>query len=157
MSPLSLISTPLCHRVLIRTTVTHRTPTTVKAGFVSACLKAGYHVELAGGGHYNEKAVRAKVSEIQKLVGKPGVGVTLNALYINQRQFTFQLPLWQQMKKEGAAVEGMCVAAGIPSTEKAKEIIDGLHEAGIKHVAFKPGTCFMTLLDTLEGLYQYER
>lgn len=137
--------------------MTHRTPTTVKAGFVSACLKAGYHVELAGGGHYNEKAVRAKVSEIQKLVGKPGVGVTLNALYINQRQFTFQLPLWQQMKKEGAAVEGMCVAAGIPSTEKAKEIIDGLHEAGIKHVAFKPGTCFMTLLDTLEGLYQYER
>ncbi|GAA5834963.1 hypothetical protein JCM5353_003337 [Sporobolomyces roseus] len=116
------------------------TPTTVKAGFVSACLKAGYHVELAGGGHYNEKAVRAKVSEIQKLVGKPGVGVTLNALYINQRQFTFQLPLWQQMKKEGAAVEGMCVAAGIPSTEKAKEIIDGLHEAGIKHVAFKPGS-----------------
>ena len=26
------------------------TPTTVKAGFVSAILSAGYHVELAGGG-----------------------------------------------------------------------------------------------------------
>ncbi|GAA6028639.1 hypothetical protein JCM8097_007324 [Rhodosporidiobolus ruineniae] len=116
------------------------TPTTVKAGFVSAVLRAGYHVELAGGGHYNEKAVRAKVAEIQKLVNKPGVGITLNCLYINQRQWTFQNPLWQQMKKEGEPVEGLCVAAGIPSTEKAKEIIDGLREAGIKHVSFKPGS-----------------
>ncbi|GAA5825048.1 hypothetical protein JCM11251_006076 [Rhodosporidiobolus azoricus] len=116
------------------------TPTTVKAGFVSAVLRAGYHVELAGGGHYNEKAVRAKVAEIQKLVNKPGVGLTLNCLYINQRQWTFQNPLWQQMKKEGEPVEGLCVAAGIPSTEKAKEIIDGLRDAGIKHVSFKPGS-----------------
>ncbi|KAM0752633.1 fatty acid synthase [Meredithblackwellia eburnea MCA 4105] len=116
------------------------TPTTVKAGFVSAVLKAGYHVELAGGGHYNEKAVRGKVAEIQKLVQKPGMGITLNSLYINQRQWTFQSPLWQQMKKEGLPVEGLCVAAGIPSTEKAKEIIDGLRESGIKHVSFKPGS-----------------
>lgn len=43
------------------------------------------------------------------------------------------------MKKEGLPIEGLCVAAGIPSTEKAKEIIDGLREAGIKHVSFKPG------------------
>jgi fatty acid synthase subunit beta len=33
------------------------TPTTVKAGFVSAVLEAGYHVELAGGGHYNAAAL----------------------------------------------------------------------------------------------------
>ncbi|GAA6057216.1 hypothetical protein JCM3770_003265 [Rhodotorula araucariae] len=116
------------------------TPTTVKAGFVSAVLKAGYHIELAGGGHYNEKAVRAKVAEIQKLVGQPGIALTLNCLYINQRQWTFQNPLWQQMKKEGEPVEGLCVAAGIPSTEKAKEIIDGLRDAGLKHVSFKPGS-----------------
>ncbi|BGP56496.1 hypothetical protein JCM8202_004608 [Rhodotorula sphaerocarpa] len=116
------------------------TPTTVKAGFVSAVLKAGYHIELAGGGHYNEKAVRAKVAEIQKLVDQPGIGVTLNCLYINQRQWTFQLPLWIKMKEEGEPVEGLCVAAGIPSTEKAKEIIDGLRQAGIKHVSFKPGS-----------------
>ncbi|ORY50686.1 fatty acid synthase [Leucosporidium creatinivorum] len=116
------------------------TPTTVKAGFVSAVLAAGYHIELAGGGHYNAKALRAKVDEIQRLVNKPGVGVTLNSLYINQRQWTFQLPLWQEMRKEGLPVEGLCVAAGIPSTEKAKEIIDGLREAGIKHVSFKPGS-----------------
>ncbi|CUA68512.1 fatty acid synthase subunit beta, fungi type [Rhizoctonia solani] len=115
------------------------TPTTVKAGFVSAVLSAGYHVELAGGGHYNATALREKVAEIQTLI-PPGVGLTLNALYINQRQFGFQFPLWQEMRREGLPIEGFCVAAGIPSTEKAKEIIDGLRAAGIRHVSFKPGS-----------------
>jgi len=115
------------------------TPTTVKSGFVSAVLNAGYHVELAGGGHYNAAALRAKVAEIQKQI-PAGVGITLNSLYINPRQFGFQFPLWQEMKKEGLPIEGFCVAAGIPTTEKAAEIIDALRIAGIKHVAFKPGS-----------------
>lgn len=115
------------------------TPTTVKSGFVSAVLNAGYHVELAGGGHYNAAALRTKVAEIQKQI-PAGVGVTLNSLYINPRQFGFQFPLWQEMKKEGLPIEGFCVAAGIPTTEKAAEIIDALRSAGIKHVAFKPGS-----------------
>jgi len=33
---------------------------------------------------------------------------------------------------------GFRVAAGIPSTEKAVEIIDGLRQAGIKYLAFNP-------------------
>lgn len=115
------------------------TPTTVKAGFVSAVLDAGYHVELAGGGHYNPSALRTKVAEIQSKI-PAGVGLTLNSLYINPRQFTFQLPLWQEMRREGVPIEGFCVAAGIPTTEKAVEIIDGLKAASIKHVAFKPGS-----------------
>ncbi|KDQ57051.1 hypothetical protein JAAARDRAFT_35647 [Jaapia argillacea MUCL 33604] len=115
------------------------TPTTVKAGFVSAVLSAGYHIELAGGGHYNAAALRAKVAEIQANI-PAGVGLTLNALYINPRQFGFQFPLWQEMRREGLPVEGFCVAAGIPSTEKAAEIISGLKNAGIKHVSFKPGS-----------------
>jgi fatty acid synthase subunit alpha len=115
------------------------TPSTVKGGFVSAILSAGFHVELAGGGHYSPEALRAKVTEIQSKI-PPGVGITLNSLYINPRQFGFQLPLWQEMRKEGLPIEGFCVAAGIPSTEKAAEIIEGLANAGIKHVAFKPGS-----------------
>jgi enoyl reductase-like protein len=115
------------------------TPTTVPAGFVSAVLNAGYHIELAGGGHYNAKALRAKVAAIQSQI-EPGVGISLNALYINQRQFGFQFPLWQEMRKEGLPIEGFCVAAGIPSSEKATEIITALRDAGIKHVAFKPGS-----------------
>jgi fatty acid synthase subunit alpha len=108
------------------------TPSTVKAGFVSAVLDAGYHIELAGGGHYNAAALRSesKVAEIQKQI-PAGVGITLNSLYINPRQFAFQLPLWQEMRKEGFPVEGFCVAAGVPTTEKAVEIIDGLKAAGI--------------------------
>jgi fatty acid synthase subunit beta len=115
------------------------TPTTVKAGFVSAILDAGYHVELAGGGHYSPNALRSKVAEIQAKI-PAGVGLTLNSLYINPRQFNFQLPLWQELRRDGVPVEGFCVAAGIPTTEKAVEIIDGLKAAGIKHVAFKPGS-----------------
>ncbi|KAH7913599.1 hypothetical protein BJ138DRAFT_606981 [Hygrophoropsis aurantiaca] len=115
------------------------TPTTVKAGFVSAVLSAGYHIELAGGGHYNAAALRSKIAEIQANI-PAGVGITLNSLYINPRQFGFQFPLWQEMRKEGLPVEGFCVAAGIPSTEKAAEIITGLRNAGIKHVSFKPGS-----------------
>jgi fatty acid synthase subunit beta len=115
------------------------TPTTVKGGFVSAILDAGFHVELAGGGHCNAAALREKIAEIQTKI-PAGVGITLNSLYINPRQFGFQLPLWQQMRQEGLPIEGFCVAAGIPSTEKAAEIIEGLRNAGIKHVAFKLGS-----------------
>ncbi|RXK40211.1 hypothetical protein M231_02485 [Tremella mesenterica] len=115
------------------------TPTTVGSSLVSATLNAGYHIELAGGGHYNPNALRSKVAEIQKRV-KPGVGLTLNALYINQRQFSFQFPLWQEMRREGLPIEGFCVAAGIPSSEKATEIITALKAVGIKHIAFKPGS-----------------
>jgi enoyl reductase-like protein len=70
----------------------------------------------------------------------PGIGITLNALYINQRQFTFQLPEWIKMKSEGIPVEGLCVAAGIPSTENASKILTDLQAAGLKHVSFKPGS-----------------
>ncbi|KAF7311009.1 Fatty acid synthase [Mycena chlorophos] len=115
------------------------TPSTVQAGFVSAVLDAGFHVELAGGGQYNPAALRARVAEIQTKI-PAGVGLTLNALYINPRQFGFQLPLWQEMRKEGLPIEGFCVAAGIPSTEKVAEIIGGLRAVGIRHVAFKPGS-----------------
>ncbi|KDN47732.1 hypothetical protein K437DRAFT_273590 [Tilletiaria anomala UBC 951] len=115
------------------------TPSTVQAGFNVATLNAGYHIELAGGGHYNPKALRAKVAEIQRQV-EPGQGLTLNCLYINQRQWGFQLPLWQEMRKEGLPLQGFCCAAGIPSAEKAKEAIDGLKSAGIEHISFKPGS-----------------
>ena len=114
-------------------------PSTVKAGFVSAVLDASYHIELAGGGHYNAAALCPKIAESQKLI-PAGVGITLNSLYINPRQFTFQFPLWQEMRKEGLPVEGFCIAAGIPTMEKAVEIIEGLKAAGIKHIDFKPSS-----------------
>ena len=63
------------------------TPLTVEAGFISTVLDAGYHIEWVGGGHYNAAALCSKVMEIQKKI-PAGVGITLNSLYINLRQFT---------------------------------------------------------------------
>jgi hypothetical protein len=66
------------------TIVTGMTPSTSKVGFVSAVLNAGFHVELVGGGLYNAPAPRTKVTKIKF-----------------HREFTFQLPIWQKMRKEG--------------------------------------------------------
>lgn len=107
------------------------------AGFVSTVLDAGYHVKLAGGGHYNASTLYWKVAEIQKKI-PAGIGLTLNSLYINPHQFGFQFLLWQEMCKEGLPIEGFCITAGIPSIEKPTMIIDSLKNAGIKHVSFKP-------------------
>jgi hypothetical protein len=53
------------------------TPSMVKAGFVSAILSAGFHVD---GGHYSPDAIHAKVAEIQSQISA-GVDITLNSLY----------------------------------------------------------------------------
>ncbi|KAI9138416.1 fatty acid synthase [Paraphysoderma sedebokerense] len=115
------------------------TPSTVHEDFVSAVINAGYHVELAGGGHYNEKALRTKVNRIMQRVD-PGEGITLNILFLNPRQWGFQYPLVQVMRREGYPIEGVCVAAGVPSPDVADDIITSLKDAGIRHVSFKPGS-----------------
>ncbi len=115
------------------------TPTTVSANINAAVLNAGYVIELAGGGLHSEAGLRKRVNEILAQL-EPGNGLELNGLFIDQRRFGWQYPLWGQMRREGFPCKGFTVAAGIPSTEKAKEIIDGLKAAGIEYVGFKPGT-----------------
>ncbi|OMH81189.1 Fatty acid synthase subunit beta, partial [Zancudomyces culisetae] len=115
------------------------TPTTVGEKFVSATMNAGYHIELSGGGHFNEKVLREKVDKIINLVN-PGMGITLNIIFLNVFQWGFQFPLIQQMRREGIPMEGLCVAAGVPSIELADEITGALKAAGLKHVSFKPGS-----------------
>lgn len=115
------------------------TPTTVQAGFNIATMNAGYHIELAGGGHFLGEMLRDKVQAISSAT-QPGEPLTLNSLYINQRLWNIHLPLWQEMRREGMPLQGYTVAAGIPSPEKAKEIIDSLRGAGIEHISFKPGS-----------------
>jgi fatty acid synthase subunit alpha len=73
---------------------------------------------------FSPDAIHAKVAEIQSQI-PAGVSITLNSLYINPRQFMSQLPLWQEMRKEGLPIESFCVAVGIPRIEEAVEIIDG--------------------------------
>lgn len=51
------------------------TPSTVSGDFVAAVTNEGYSIELAGGGHYNEKMLREKVEYIKSLI-KPGNGTS---------------------------------------------------------------------------------
>ncbi|KAI0243885.1 fatty acid synthase alpha subunit Lsd1, partial [Massospora cicadina] len=115
------------------------TPCTVSAKFVSAVINAGYHVEMAGGGHFNEPMFRAKVQDIMQRV-RPGEGITVNILFLNAFQWGFQFPLVQAMRKEGYPIEGLCCAAGVPSPEVANDVVAQIQAAGLKHIAFKPGS-----------------
>ncbi|KXN65987.1 DUF1729-domain-containing protein, partial [Conidiobolus coronatus NRRL 28638] len=115
------------------------TPSTVSGEFVSAVMNAGYHVELAGGGHFAENMIRDKVQMIMDSV-PAGLGVSMNCLFLNSFLWNLQFPLIQQMRKEGFPMEGVCIGAGVPSPDVADEIVTQFHAAGIKHIAFKPGS-----------------
>ncbi|OUM69465.1 hypothetical protein PIROE2DRAFT_38102 [Piromyces sp. E2] len=115
------------------------TPTTANENLVSACLNAGYHIELAGGGQHSTQMIRDRIKKIMSKVPS-GEGITMNIMFLNAFQWGFQYPLVQEMRKEGIPLEGLCIAAGVPSLDVANEILGNLKACGIKHVAFKPGS-----------------
>ena len=100
------------------------TPSTVKAGFIGAVLDAGYHIELAGGGHYNAAALRSKITEIQKLI-PAGVGITLNSLYINPCQFTFTCICYYYVSILGSYPSHFINAYGTNPTSQKKPYCHG--------------------------------
>lgn len=111
------------------------TSSTAKAGFVSANLDTGYRIELAGGGRYKAAALRSKVAKLQKLTST-GVGAALNSLCTNPCQLTLQPPFRQGMGKGSLLTGELYVAAGVSTTEKVADAIDGLKAAGINRVIF---------------------
>ncbi|KAJ1963243.1 fatty acid synthase alpha subunit Lsd1, partial [Dipsacomyces acuminosporus] len=113
------------------------TPTTADTGFVAAIYNAGYHVELAGGGIYGANDLERKVSDLTHMI-EPGCGITLNCIYVNQKQWSVQFPAMLRMRREGWPVAGLCIGGGVPSAENANYIISSLKSAGLRHVAFKP-------------------
>jgi len=115
------------------------TPTTVNHEIVAAASNAGYYAELAGGGLPRESTLRGRVSELMGSLF-PGNGVSFNLLFLNQRLWGFQFPLLLQLAHEGVPVDGVTIAAGVPSLEKSIEIIASLQSAGIRYVSFKPGS-----------------
>lgn len=121
------------------------TPSTVQPGLLVAAAKAGANAEIAGGGHYSPKSMLAKIQTIQKQI-PPGNGLSWNALFINPRHFPWQLSEWCSLRKQGYPLDAWTTAAGIPSTEKSKEIVAQLVDAGIEHMTLKPGS--------LEGIRQ---
>ncbi|KAJ3071925.1 3-oxoacyl-[acyl-carrier-protein] synthase [Podochytrium sp. JEL0797] len=115
------------------------TPCTMDERFVSAIINAGYHVELAGGGQHTEGHLRNRVHKILDLIA-PGEGITLNILFLNPRLWGFQYPVTMAMRQEGIPMEGICIAAGVPSLDVADEVVANLKKAGIRHCSFKPGS-----------------
>ena len=112
------------------------TPCTVPWDFVSATMKAGYQIELAGGGYYNAKTMTEALTKIEKDI-PAGRGITVNLIYVNPRAMQWQIPLIGQLRADGVPIEGLTIGAGVPSIEIANEYIETL---GIKHIAFKPGS-----------------
>ncbi|KAH7138995.1 acyl transferase domain-containing protein [Dendryphion nanum] len=112
------------------------TPTTVPWDFVAATMNAGYEIELAGGGYYNEKTMTAAITKIEKAI-PAGRGITINLIYVNPRAMAWQIPLIGKLRADGVPIEGLTIGAGVPSIEVANEYIETL---GIKHIGFKPGS-----------------
>ncbi|KAF1953561.1 beta subunit of fatty acid synthase [Byssothecium circinans] len=112
------------------------TPCTVPWDFVAATMNAGYEIELAGGGYYNEKSMSAAISKVEKAI-QPGRGISINLIYVTPRHMAWQIPMIGKLRAEGVPIEGLTIGAGVPSIEVANEYIQTL---GIKHIAFKPGS-----------------
>jgi fatty acid synthase len=118
------------------------TPTTVDAKIVAAAANAGHWAELAGGGQVTEQIFADRVTELQELL-HPGRQVQFNSLFLDPYLWKLQLGgkrLVQRARAAGAPFDGVIVTAGIPELEEAVALIEELTEAGISHVAFKPGT-----------------
>lgn len=112
------------------------TPCTVPWDFVAATMNAGYQIELAGGGYFAPPFMTEALRKIEENT-TPGVGITVNLIYVNPRAMSWQVPLLQKLRSEGMPIEGMAIGAGVPSLEVANEYIETI---GLKHIAFKPGS-----------------
>jgi fatty acid synthase subunit beta, fungi type len=115
------------------------TPTTVETDIVAAAANEGYLVEWAGGGQVTEAIFRTRLEELKQKMA-PGKWIVFNALYLDAYLWNLHFPLLLKAKKEGYPIEGLTISAGVPTREKAKEIIAGLDAAGIWCISFKPGS-----------------
>ncbi|KAJ2748907.1 fatty acid synthase alpha subunit Lsd1, partial [Coemansia pectinata] len=115
------------------------TPCTISEVFVSAVMRAGYHIELSGGGHFSEPMLRDKVDKILKLAGC-GHSITINSIYVNPFLWNIQYPAIQAMRREGIPMEGLCIGAGVPSFEVCNDIIASIRAVGFRHIGLKPSS-----------------
>jgi len=118
------------------------TPTTVDARIVAAAANAGHWAELAGGGQVTEPIFDRRMAELGALL-EPGRMIQFNALFLDPYLWKLQVGgkrLVQKARQSGAPINGLVISAGVPDLEDAVALIDELHDVGIAHVCFKPGT-----------------
>ncbi|RPA12678.1 type I polyketide synthase [Gordonia sp. OPL2] len=118
------------------------TPTTVDPAIVAAAANAGHWAELAGGGQVTEQIFADNVERLTDLLDD-GRQAQFNALFLDPYLWKLQLGgkrLVQKARAQGAPIDGVVVSAGIPELEDAVALVDEFVEAGLRFVAFKPGT-----------------
>ncbi len=118
------------------------TPTTVDPAIVAAAANRGHWAELAGGGQVTEEIFAENVARLGELLDE-GRTAQFNTLFLDPYLWKMQVGgqrLVQKARQAGAPLDGLVISAGIPETDEAVAIIEDLHEAGIAHVVFKPGT-----------------
>ncbi|KAI6747603.1 hypothetical protein HG530_015711 [Fusarium avenaceum] len=112
------------------------TPSTVAWDFVAATMKAGYHIELAGGGYRNPEDMSEAVANIERSM-TTGQGINVNLIYANPAALSWQIPLVRRLCAQGVPIQGLSIGAGVPSLEVAQGYIDTI---GLRYICFKPGS-----------------
>lgn len=112
------------------------TPTTVSPSFVAATINAGYTIELAGGGYFNETSMIDALKEVAENV-KPGSGIGINLIYVNPRMLQWGIPMIKSLREKGFPIQSLTIGAGVPSLEVAGEYIETL---GLTYLGLKPGS-----------------
>mmetsp|Transcript_42559 Transcript_42559/g.102543 ORF Transcript_42559/g.102543 Transcript_42559/m.102543 type:complete len:3788 (-) Transcript_42559:229-11592(-) len=106
---------------------------------VGAVNQAGYPCELAGGGiplpHLFEKEIR----DLAEIIPS-GLGISCNLLFLNPYLWGFQFPQIEQLCAKGEPIDSVTVAAGVPGTEKTREIVASCKRSGMRYICFKPGS-----------------
>ena len=118
------------------------TPTTVDPAIVAAAANAGHWAELAGGGQVTEEIFARNIATLTDLL-EPGREAQFNALFLDPYLWKLQLGgkrIVQKARAQGAPLDGVIVSAGIPELDDAVALVDEFVEAGLRYVAFKPGT-----------------
>ena len=118
------------------------TPTTVDPEIVAAAANAGHWAELAGGGQVTPEIFDHNMARLSDLLDE-GRTAAFNTLFLDPYLWKMQVGgqrLVQKARLAGAPLDGLVISAGIPELEDAVAIIEDLHDSGISHVVFKPGT-----------------
>lgn len=118
------------------------TPTTVYPEIVAAAANAGNWAEMAGGGQYSEEVFTENKDGLKKLLD-PGRASGFNGMFFDRYMWNLQFGVNRIVPKarhNGAPIDSVTIAAGIPEPDEADELINQLLADGFTYLCFKPGT-----------------